>query len=137
MGKELIPIQLEQIRKVKKDTILLKVSEMPNTSIYVNGEFEEVEAFLSHGLVPENHYLVIDRPIINRLNGETWFGVYMITHSPEYNNILIKKEWVQNFTLHQNSHITIDTFVIRKDDIIMDEQYGAFDLETFKAIILH
>ncbi len=56
----------------------------------------------------------------------------MITHSHEYNNILIQKEWVQNFKLDIDSHVTTYTFIIREADIIMDKQYGAFDLESFK-----
>ncbi|MES2655987.1 MAG: hypothetical protein V4620_10385 [Bacteroidota bacterium] len=45
---------------------------------------------------------------------------------------MIQKEWVQNFKLDIDSHVTTYTFIIREADIIMDKQYGAFDLESFK-----
>ncbi len=130
------PIHLEQIRKIKKGSTLFKASELENVSTLIDGEWQESGMFLIQGIVPdENHYLIIDRPSTNMLNNETFFVVYMITHSPQYNNILIQKEWVQNFDLHVNSHVTTNTFLIREQDIIMDKQYGAFDLETFKKHI--
>ncbi|MES2726867.1 MAG: hypothetical protein V4643_07180 [Bacteroidota bacterium] len=133
MGKTDVPILLEQIRKVKKGSYTFKTKEMNNTSAYLNNEWVEVGMFLVQGTVPKRHYLIIDKPLTNNMfSQETFFVVYMITHSHEYNNILIKKEWVQDFDWHEDSHVTTDTFIIREADIIMNEQYGAFDLKSFK-----
>jgi hypothetical protein len=115
---------------------IFKALPLNVSDLMVNNESRtDIDIFLPlhhisfHKIIVDSEYYTFLEPI------DKFYTVRIITHSDNFDNILLDPKWViknTGLTIDINTFVTLDTFIVRKNDLKKSKQLGRIHLTEIK-----